>query len=335
MQYRLARETDIPAMARIRAEGWGTREYWERRIAGYMSGDVHPHESLPQRVAYVAVDESQDDSMAGLVAGHLTHRLECDGELEWINVAQEHRTAGVGFQLMVMMARWFDWMNARRILRQRRTDEHGGQEFLRRHGGPDARRQLDGVGRHSHGAPGLAAGSAVTRVSRHASTSYCDDRTARDHRRPAFPIAPLVAHRRDRADVRRRLWRPLRSARPQLQLLRASLPMARRGVAAVHRCGHARVRHPLAWQGVRELRGGSGHRRHHRLRLGRRCARRRARHHRGRCDRTPAAASQRAEQRGPFPDRRHGRRLLVFRHHETAVSASPPSRAPTRGGWAR
>lgn len=115
MQYRLARETDIPAMARIRAEGWGTREYWERRIAGYMSGDVHPHESLPQRVAYVAVDESQDDSMAGLVAGHLTHRLECDGELEWINVAQEHRTAGVGFQLMVMMARWFDWMNARRI----------------------------------------------------------------------------------------------------------------------------------------------------------------------------------------------------------------------------
>lgn len=91
-------------MARIRAEEWETIEYWLARIAGYLDGTQDPRNSLPTRGAFVA---TLDDEVVGFVAGHLTHRYGCTGELEWINVARTHRGRGFASALLRTIAAWF------------------------------------------------------------------------------------------------------------------------------------------------------------------------------------------------------------------------------------
>lgn len=81
MTIRRAEQTDIVAMAAIRAAEWETQEYWERRIAGYLAGAVNPRHALGARAAFVALD---GDEITGFVAGHLTHRFECTGRGAWI-----------------------------------------------------------------------------------------------------------------------------------------------------------------------------------------------------------------------------------------------------------
>jgi GNAT superfamily N-acetyltransferase len=112
IQYREAKESDIPALARIRAAEWETEEYWTKRIAGYMSGQVHPQKALMRRVVYVALD---GDAAVGFVAGHLTRRFDCDGELEWIDVIRSRRGTGLGAELVRRLAQWFLEQNARKI----------------------------------------------------------------------------------------------------------------------------------------------------------------------------------------------------------------------------
>src|ERR1700710_2489353 len=104
MEYRLASDADIPAMARIRAATRGTEAYWSARIAGYLAGTVNPQKSLPLRAAFVALD---DTKLIGFVAGHLTRRLGCAGELQWIDVAKDERGTGMGRSLLRIMAEWF------------------------------------------------------------------------------------------------------------------------------------------------------------------------------------------------------------------------------------
>jgi len=54
-------------MARLRAEEWGTQDYWETRIAAYLDGELHPQKALRERAGYVALD---GDSVAGFIAGN-------------------------------------------------------------------------------------------------------------------------------------------------------------------------------------------------------------------------------------------------------------------------
>ena len=104
MRIRPATAADVPAMARIRAEEWESFEYWLARIAGYLEGTHSPRNSLPTRAAFVA---SIDDAIIGFVAGHLTDRYGCTGELEWINVTGTHRGRGVASALLRAIAAWF------------------------------------------------------------------------------------------------------------------------------------------------------------------------------------------------------------------------------------
>ena len=83
---------DVGRLARIRAAVWGTEQYWRDRIGGYMRGELHPQQALAPRVILVAEDEPD---IAGLIAGHLTRRYGCDGELEWLDVVAERRRTGV------------------------------------------------------------------------------------------------------------------------------------------------------------------------------------------------------------------------------------------------
>ncbi|HTI11941.1 MAG TPA: GNAT family N-acetyltransferase [Puia sp.] len=132
MQYREATESDVPALARIRAMEWETEEYWIARISGYRNGTIHPQQALLPRVIYVAVEE--DCSIAGFIAGHLTRRFECDGELEWINVIPEHRGAGIALALIQQLAGWFIGQKALQVCVDCDPDNHIAQNFYKRYG---------------------------------------------------------------------------------------------------------------------------------------------------------------------------------------------------------
>ena len=110
--YRQARHSDIPAMAQIRAGDWGTEEYWKERILQYLTNQLHPREALLPRAAYVCIERER---VIGLIAGHLTRRFSCDGELEWISVTPECRSRGIASQLLRLLADWFVAHEARRV----------------------------------------------------------------------------------------------------------------------------------------------------------------------------------------------------------------------------
>jgi GNAT superfamily N-acetyltransferase len=112
LAFRHAEEGDLDAMAAIRARERETEAYWKRRIGSYMAVEQSPRQALPARAVFVAVD---DGAVVGFVAGHRTRRYEWDGELEWINVAQERRGSGIAGQLLVVMARWFVEQGAFRV----------------------------------------------------------------------------------------------------------------------------------------------------------------------------------------------------------------------------
>ena len=131
MHYRLADQSDIPAMARIRAAEWGTEEYWRVRVSRYMNCELHPQHALMPRVNYVA---SEGDALVGFIAGHLTRRFACDGELEWINVIPERRGSGVAAELLRLLATWFTGQNASKICIDVQPDNATARRFYMRHG---------------------------------------------------------------------------------------------------------------------------------------------------------------------------------------------------------
>jgi ribosomal protein S18 acetylase RimI-like enzyme len=131
MQYRVASKSDVPSMARIRAAEWESEEYWTKRITGYMDCEIHPQHALKPRVIYVALD---GDSLAGLIAGHLTRRYGCDGELEWINVGSGDRGTGVAPELLRLLAHWFVDQGARRICVDVEPANTMARRFYMRHG---------------------------------------------------------------------------------------------------------------------------------------------------------------------------------------------------------
>jgi len=82
ISYREATEADIPVLAHLRSEGWGEPAYWISRLTGYLHGTSNPQKALTPRTAFVA---QQGDKLIGFIAGHLTTRLDCEGELDRCN----------------------------------------------------------------------------------------------------------------------------------------------------------------------------------------------------------------------------------------------------------
>jgi GNAT superfamily N-acetyltransferase len=131
MLYRQADKSDVPAMARLRATRQGTEENWRMRISSYMDCEHHPQHALMPRVIYVALE---GDSVVGFIAGHLTRRYACDGELEWIDVVAAHRRSGVASELLRLLAAWFSGQNARRICVNVDPANIVARRFYARHG---------------------------------------------------------------------------------------------------------------------------------------------------------------------------------------------------------
>ena len=110
--FRPATLLDVSAMAQLRSDHWGKAPDWESRIAAYLSGEHHPRYALLPRVAILA---EQDGEVIGFIAGHLTRRHQCDGELQWINVSPDYRGQGIATELLRQLAGWFISHNAHRV----------------------------------------------------------------------------------------------------------------------------------------------------------------------------------------------------------------------------
>ncbi|HEY0433326.1 MAG TPA: GNAT family N-acetyltransferase, partial [Chitinophagaceae bacterium] len=76
----------------MRSINGGSEAYWMHRLSGYLAGTHNPQQALPPRILYVASIEEQ---IVGFIAGHLTKRHACAGELQWIDVLEHHRRSGI------------------------------------------------------------------------------------------------------------------------------------------------------------------------------------------------------------------------------------------------
>jgi ribosomal protein S18 acetylase RimI-like enzyme len=99
---------DIAFMAGLRGGG----ELVEQTISNYMNGSYSPRFALSERAVHLALF---GDSRAGYVAGQRTTRHDCDGELQWLNVAEEFRGGGIADALMTRMFAWFESVGAFQI----------------------------------------------------------------------------------------------------------------------------------------------------------------------------------------------------------------------------
>ncbi len=102
--YRKASEEDIPKIAKIRAIYSGTAGYWTDRIVNYYRGHLNPQKALQQRVIYVA---SHHSDIVAFIAGHLSTRYDCEGELQWIDTIEKHRAKGIATALFKILGKWF------------------------------------------------------------------------------------------------------------------------------------------------------------------------------------------------------------------------------------
>lgn len=134
--YQPATESDIESMAEIRAGDWGSAEFWRPRILRYMRGESHPQSALRPRIVFVCVDS---DRVLGLIAGHLTQRFGCDGELQWISVRPEERRRGIASELLRYLAEWFVANQARRVCVDATPENASARRFYLRHGAEDLR----------------------------------------------------------------------------------------------------------------------------------------------------------------------------------------------------
>ena len=123
IKYREVKDEDVPMLAKFRSANNEEQIFWEQRITGYLKLTHHPQKALHERIIFVAEDNA---TIIGFIAGHLTRRFNCDGELQWINVIEKYRNKQIGFELLCVLNKWFIKHNAFKIC----VDP--GNEFARR-----------------------------------------------------------------------------------------------------------------------------------------------------------------------------------------------------------
>jgi GNAT superfamily N-acetyltransferase len=107
--YRRAELADMPHLVGLPRKGEAGGDH---RMAQYLAGEHHPQHALPPRALWMAI---AGDLPVGYVAGHLTRRFGCDGELQWIYVVPDHRRTRVASALLGLLVDWFIENGARRI----------------------------------------------------------------------------------------------------------------------------------------------------------------------------------------------------------------------------
>ena len=106
--FREANADDAPAMIQCRNSD-PHAEPADPRIVGYLRGQHHPQQAMPSRNGFVAIDKG---AVVGYIAGHLTTRHGCAGELQYLFVSSSYRRRGIGTELILHLARWFHFNSA-------------------------------------------------------------------------------------------------------------------------------------------------------------------------------------------------------------------------------
>lgn len=128
---RLAGADDVTAMDDLRRRSGWTGGAGAERVRAYLAGTHTPRDALAPRAVFVA--ESHGD-MLGYIAGHLTTRMGCDGELQWLLVERECRRGGMAHTLLVALTAWFAARGARRICVNVEPANEEARRFYGRHG---------------------------------------------------------------------------------------------------------------------------------------------------------------------------------------------------------
>lgn len=110
--FRTAVISDIHALAEIRAANSYDYAYWYERIEQYFQGVKSPQFAHDSRAIFVATYE---DKIVSFVAGHLSSRFNCEGELQWIDTLEPYRDMGIASKLIKLMAGWFSYHHANKI----------------------------------------------------------------------------------------------------------------------------------------------------------------------------------------------------------------------------
>jgi GNAT superfamily N-acetyltransferase len=130
VHYRQATAADAPAMARSRLAD-PAAGIADPRMTAYLEGTHHPQRALPPRVAYVALHR---DEVVGYIAGHLTRRYDCDGEVQYLFVVPPSRRSGIATELLRLLACWFADHEATRICVGVDPGSPAARPFYTRHG---------------------------------------------------------------------------------------------------------------------------------------------------------------------------------------------------------
>jgi len=130
VQYRQATTADVPGMAQCRLAD-PAAGVADPRMAAHLDGHHHPQQALPPRVAFVALVGT---AVVGYIAGHLTRRYQCDGELQYLFVAPQYRRTGIATELLRLLARWFEHEGARKVCVNVEPDNGGARAFYTLHG---------------------------------------------------------------------------------------------------------------------------------------------------------------------------------------------------------
>ena len=132
VQCRKAVPTDVPRFVGLPRQG---EAGGDPRMLQYLTGEHHPQHALEPRAMWVA---EAGDTPVGYVAGHLTRRFGCDGELQWIYVVAEHRRTRVASRLLRLLAAWFLAHGARRVCVD--VGDDASRPFYRYHGAVELNR---------------------------------------------------------------------------------------------------------------------------------------------------------------------------------------------------
>ena len=88
------------------------------------------------RAGYVA---AAGEEIVGYIAGHLTERYHCEGEVQYLFVATAYRRTGIAHELLRMLARWFLEQRARHVCVDVNEDSPSARPFYVRTGASDLR----------------------------------------------------------------------------------------------------------------------------------------------------------------------------------------------------
>ena len=79
----------------------------------------------------------EKEQIVGLIAGHLTRRFGCEGEMEWISVRPSYRSRGVASQLLFGLAEWFLAHDVHGVCVDVDPSNQVARRFYARHGAQD------------------------------------------------------------------------------------------------------------------------------------------------------------------------------------------------------